>query len=142
MGIHCFQMALSDQDGRQRFYRSNIGGAGSIVEPNMQETGVSNTHDGLIFRSGPSVQTSRLDTFCAQHRLGQIDHIHMDAQGAEYQIVVGLGDLRPRSIWAETCEFNTYRTGLTLGDFDRLMTERQYRLVFRDDMDSLYALEQ
>ena len=71
----------------------------------------------------------------------KIDYMHIDVQGAEYKVVVGLGDLRPTYIFAETCEFETYDTGVTLSDFDELMKEKGYKIIQRHDYDTLYVYD-
>ena len=96
-------------------------------------------HDGLLFNlEGYEVQTVRLDTFCELNNIPHIDYLHMDVQGAEELVVKGLGSLRPGFIFAETCEFDSYKSGTTLEAFEQLLFDMGYSIVNRFKDDTLY----
>jgi len=146
VGISIAPIALSDQDGATTFFPSdNLNGkvwrySGSIMKPRMKpgsREGVN--HPGLLFDDkGYEVQTVRLDTFCKLNSINRIDHIHIDVQGAEMKVLSAMGDLRPQTIFAETCEFDTYETGVTLESFDAFMQQLGYRVERRFEYDTLY----
>ena len=141
--------AISDKKGEATFFPSeNYNGqpwrySGSLMKPIVVPgTSEETTHPGLHYNmKGVKVKTIRLDDFCKKNRIKSIDYMHIDVQGAEYKVIVGLGDLRPGHIFAETCEFETYDTGVTLADFDELMKEKGYRIVQRHDYDTLYVYD-
>ena len=69
--------------------------------------------------------------------------MHLDVQGAEYNVIKGISETcKPNSIFAETCEFKTYQTNLTIEIFDKLLFEKGYKIVERFEYDTLYTLEQ
>lgn len=143
---HC---AVSDKNGVATFFPSeDYNGkswrySGSLMKPIVVPgTNEETTHPGLRYdMKGVEVKTMRLDSFCKKNRIKKIDYMHIDVQGAEHKVIVGLGDMRPSFIFAETCEFETYDTGITLQGFDALMSERGYKIVQRHDYDTLYVHE-
>jgi 2-O-methyltransferase len=142
-GVFVVQKAMSDKSEVTTFFPANNEASGSIIYPSVKNTlGESATHNNLTFDlTGVSVVTTTLEAFAKENNIKHIDHIHLDVQGAEYKVICGLGEaLRPSSIFAETCEFKTYKTNLTLEDFDNLMFEKGYRIVERFEYDTLYTL--
>lgn len=141
--------AISDKKGEATFFPSeNYNGqpwrySGSLMKPIVAPgTNEETAHPGLHYdMNGVKVKTVRLDDFCKKNRIKKIDYMHIDVQGAEYKVIVGLGDLRPTYIFAETCEFETYDTGVTLSDFDELMKEKGYKIIQRHDYDTLYVYD-
>lgn len=141
---HC---AVSDKNGVATFFPSeDYNGkswrySGSLMKPIvLPGTNEETAHPGLRYdMEGVEVKTIRLDSFCKKNRVKKIDYMHVDVQGAEHKVILGLGDMRPTYIFAETCEFETYDTGINLEGFDALMTERGYKIMQRHDYDTLYV---
>ena len=145
-GISIHNMAVSDNNGEIDFYNSiDLNGnqwtqSGSILRPSDKE-GVE-IHKGLNYnKDGIKVQTVRLDYFCKINQIENIDLIHMDVQGAEYYAIKGLGELRPKIIFCETCEYESYQNSLTLNDLDNLLFEMGYEVKERLIYDTLYTLK-
>ena len=90
---------------------------------------------------GYEVQIVRLDTFCELNNIDHIDYLHIDVQGAEKFVIEGLGILKPYFIFAETCEFATYESGITTEEFDSYMNNLGYEIVKRFRDDTLYKLK-
>jgi len=145
-GIQVIPFALSDENGVVTFYPSdNLNGkewkySGSllkpIVKPGTQE-GIN--HAGLIFDTrGYDVPIKKLSTFCDEEGITKVDYIHIDVQGAEIKVLSALEHIRPKLIFAETCEFDTYDTGITLSDFDKFMEASGYNIHTRYQYDTLY----
>ena len=62
----------------------------------------------------------------------------MDVQGAETKVIKGMGTYRPKIIFAETCEFDTYETDTNLQQFDKLMISLNYEIAERLEYDTFY----
>jgi len=134
-------IALSDEDSEVTFFVCNHKYSGSIIEPTLKEGTTEGLYNSdLKFDNSYKVRTAKLDTYCKENNINHIDWIHMDAQGAEYRIMKGLGSIRPRFIFSETCEYKTYKTGITLEIFDKLMTDLGYTIEERLEYDTLYKL--
>lgn len=147
--INVVPVALSDVDDLVKFYSSiSFGGnehkaSGSLLKPKTKpNTSEGFFHDTLLFDlNGYDIQTVRIDTFCKLNDISNIDFLHMDVQGAEYKVLNGLGDIRPVFIFAETCEFETYESNITLETFDSYMKDLGYEIVKRFRDDTLYKLK-
>jgi FkbM family methyltransferase len=48
-----------------------------------------------------TVPATRLETYCMASAIGHIDLLHIDAQGAEHDVLIGLGPLRPSLVYLE-----------------------------------------
>lgn len=144
-GVKVFNLAVSNEDGEITFYNStNLNGtewtcSGSILKPTKEE-GVT-IHPGLNYnKDGLKVKSVRLDSFCKENNIEEIDVIHMDIQGAEYYGIKGLGDsLRPKLIFCETCEYDSYEDSLTQKDLDDLLESMGYEMYVRLEYDTLYV---
>ena len=150
-GLHYFNKAVSDINGVATFYPSlswkdkEHRASGSICVPVVDETTntMLNGYHNLRFdMAGYEIETTRLDTFCAAEKITNIDYLHIDVQGAEDKVIRGMGELRPKYVYAETNLFGTslYETTTTLGDFDTMMTSLGYSIFDRTNSDTLYTL--
>lgn len=142
VGVKVFDLAVSDKDGETTFYNSTkLNGmewtcSGSVLKPTYK------THPGLTYNdNGLTVKTVRLDSFCKEHNIDNIDILHMDVQGAEYYVVKGFGDVRPKILFCETCEYESYENSLTQKDLDNLLEEMGYEIKERLTYDTLYVLK-
>jgi FkbM family methyltransferase len=145
-GVKIHNVAISDKKGELTFYNStDLNGmqwtcSGSILKPSAKE-GVE-IHPGLHYnKEGLKVPAMRLDEFCESKGIDHIDVIHMDVQGAEYYAIQGLGKLRPKILFCETCEFESYEGALTLEDLDNLLFSMGYEIKERLIYDTLYVLK-
>jgi FkbM family methyltransferase len=80
---HFAQLALSDSDGEGRFFlpKDRAWTNGSLIE-------------GFTEQMQPfSVETMRLDTYCARADITKIDLIKIDVEGAELKVLTGMGSL-------------------------------------------------
>ncbi|MBO4228425.1 FkbM family methyltransferase [Bradyrhizobium neotropicale] len=90
--VKLFEIAISDRNGRIEFHPSNGDGdakewdlSGSIRRPknHLVEYGWVRFDDPI------SVETRRLDDWCSQANIKDIDFIWMDVQGAESDVIAG-----------------------------------------------------
>lgn len=145
--IHWDWMAASDHTGTIYFYPSvsygqygSWTGSGSIILPEVIEnTDVSPIYPDLKFDlNGQEVPCTTIDDYCETRDIPHIDWLHIDAQGAEFKILGALNKILPSFIWAEHCEFATYKTGVTIAEFDQMLAEKGYEIVERFGSDTLY----
>lgn len=128
-------LALSDSEGQTIFYESSGVNdcSGSILKS-------THKRDDMKFSAGVPVPMTTLENFCRNNGVNFIDVIHMDVQGAEYKVMKGLGNLRPKMVFAETAEYENYDGSLTRDDLDNLMASLGYRVELRLQYDTLYIL--
>ena len=143
-GILVAPVAVSNKNDTTIFYNSPThNGSGSTLKPRVKDgTCEGINHGGLLYdMNGYEVQIVRLDTFCELNNIDHIDYLHIDVQGAEKFVIEGLGSIRPYFIFAETCEFETYESGITTEQFDLYMNDLGYEIVKRFRDDTLYKLK-
>ncbi len=118
--VHCYPMALSDRSGTKKLFVSsgqppriekqnwNYGNkSSSLLSPHR----VAVTHPWLNFSDTIDVPVIRLDTFMEDKSLHDIHFFHLDVQGAELEVLNGLGEKLQhiRSIWLEVAKQELYK---------------------------------
>lgn len=147
LGINIVNTAISDKIGTIKFFNStSFNGipwtcSGSILKPTKEE-GVT-IHTGLNYnKDGILVESTTIEKFCEENQIDNVDVIHMDIQGAEYYAIKGLGEkLKPKIIFCETCEYESYEESLTQKDLDDLLFNLGYEIKYRLIYDTLYLLK-
>jgi FkbM family methyltransferase len=143
-GVLVFDYAMSDEEGEVIFYNSETmkgkewSCSGSILKPVTVNGTNEGLHEGLLYNlTGHPVKAITFKSFCDNNQIIP-DVVHMDVQGAETKVIKGIGEYRPKIIFAETCEFNVYETNTNLEEFDKLMFSLGYEIVERLPTDTLY----
>ncbi len=108
--IEVCPLAASDVDGSVDFVTEDTGQMGHIIG------------NGLAGRTGVvSVQATRIDSLCAQQRLGKIDLVKLDVEGAEAKALNGMAGLLARCRPLVICEWHPRVAGSDYsGVFGRL----------------------
>ncbi|NTS43770.1 FkbM family methyltransferase [Flavisolibacter sp. BT320] len=116
--VHIESTALSDTEGEFSFY---VSGGSPYGSENVQNTTIIpkewNKSSSLLrpshllekefpwleFKEQTVVKTKRLDNYLYCHSIANIDFIHMDVQGAELKVLLGLGQKikNVKVIWLE-----------------------------------------
>ena len=145
LGIVVVDQAMSDQEGEVTFYNSETmkgvewSCSGSILKPVTVNGTNEGLHEGLLYNlTGHLVKATTFKAFCDENKICP-DVVHMDVQGAETKVMMGIGEYRPTLIFAETCEFKVYETNTNLEEFDKLMFSLGYEIVERLPTDTLYV---
>lgn len=105
--------------------------SGSILESQHKRT-------DLKFKTPVKVPTTTIEKFCQDNDIKEIDLIHMDVQGAEFCVMQGIGNMRPKMIFCETAEYDNYKNAGTLEDFDDLMGDAGYMIEKVLQYDTLF----
>lgn len=79
-----FPYALSQEDGRATFF----------VGDNLCTSSLKEFVPGAAFttKEAIEVETKRLDTFCEEHGITEIEHLKCDAQGSDLDVIKSLGE--------------------------------------------------
>ena len=114
------QAAVSNYTGKANFNCAFTGdfGTGSICS---FADGLDKSWPGredLASYDHVEVDVIRLDEFCFKNRIQQIDYLHVDAQGHDLEVLMGLGDVL--SIVKEGC------VEMPLNDSVKLYKEQKY----------------
>jgi FkbM family methyltransferase len=144
--VSLFELALSDKDGETIFYQS--GGqldsesagtmpegwdlSGSIRKPKDHLT----EHDWVTFEKNITIQTRRLDGWCSEQHIQDIDFIWMDVQGAEIDVFKGATEIltRTRFIYTEYSDKELYEGQPTLSDILAFLPDFEIAIQYSGDV--------
>jgi FkbM family methyltransferase len=137
-GIHYFHVAMDSENSTKKFI------------PSISENGNVHPYSGSFYKDVAAssnkvygepydVPTVRLDTFCKAFRI-KPDFIHIDVEGSEFNILSSMGTVKPKAIWTEIVGFQSYKCEKSFDEFNSMMDNLGYRLVYNDNSDGLYCL--
>ena len=131
--------AVCLKDGPIDWYTSKIDGKvdgqGSLYQhsdeykekfPHIEQTTESETVDGL-----------RFDRVCELNNIDEIDFMHMDIEGAEFDALLSMGSNRPKLIFMEMLP-NYFEKVKGVKAIEKLLVSFGYTLVARLSQDRLY----
>jgi len=85
-----------------------------------------------------SVEGIRIDTFCRRAGIDDVDVAHIDVEGAEYDVVAGLGDIRPKLLYVEAAPFDAWIGAKRPAELHRKLSCSGYLLAADLGGDRLY----
>jgi FkbM family methyltransferase len=144
--IHIESFALSDDEGSCTFY---VSGGSPYANQNIVNTTIrpkewnksssllkpsallSETLPWLTFSEKIVVETKRLDNYLGEKNIKKIDFIHLDVQGAELKVLVGLGKLirNVKAIWLEVENVELYENQPLRGEIINFLKSNNFYLV-------------
>lgn len=142
--INYFKVAVCDKDGTTIFHPCltehgrNHPFSGSIFKPMDFHT----KYHEQVYGDPITIDSIRLETFCKEHNITP-DFIHIDVEGAELKVFQNIGEYKPKCIWAEVGVFNCYDSNTSLKEFNQLMKNMGYYMVYgppENNADALYCL--
>jgi FkbM family methyltransferase len=144
--VQLFQLALSNAQGTATFYQSSGGEPGAHEAPAGQDWDASGSikkpkkhlekHADIRFDSTLEIETRRLDDWCREAGIEQIDFLWMDVQGAEREVLEGAGDMLERThfIYTEYSNEELYEGQATLAELLRLLPGFEVLIVYPGDV--------
>ena len=134
-GNVAFNVALSDVDGRTKFYVTDNGrgnnGSSSILPLGKHAT----FYPHVTVKEELIVETARFDTFMAANsiELSKYNFLNIDVQGAELHVIKGMGDLINGFdyVMAEINEAEFYKGGALLDDLEGYLKEHGFNLEMK-----------
>jgi len=134
-------LALSDREGKAKFYVSsgepetrfsgedwNYGNkSSSLLKPSGSDSMPSWIHFGKTIE----VSCAKLDDYCREEGITRIDWIHMDVQGAEYQVIEGGREIlkHSRAVWLETMDEKVYQDQKLRWEIEDVFHSMGFRLI-------------
>ena len=113
--LNVFNYAVCDVDGVIEFYQvqdpnvmdhnKKYGSSGSI---NKKTNFYKETFDHVKELNSISIPSIRIDTFCKNNKITNIDYMHIDTEGAELKVLSGFGNIRPKLLRLENCYGKKY----------------------------------
>lgn len=149
--ISFFQLAISNVRGSVDFYPSlcmlkDAGDTHSKGEPGGQGSMYrhsevyKNTYKHIVQYEKPiKVFSDRLDNIFYENKISlqEVDLLHIDVEGSEYEVIQGLSMYKPKVIFVETLE-GMFEGAKSKWDLDNLLINKGYQLVGDFVSDRLY----
>lgn len=138
--INTLNCAVFDRSGEhewhQRISRDMNHGSCSLYAPkaSVKKRFAGQIDDGETI----TVPTMTLEDICGMMGYDHIDILHADIEGAEYPMLLGMGDLRPRLIFIETIDY--WDDAPAPGQAHEYLESIGYKRTKNMKKDSLYAL--
>ena len=88
-GVTYYPRALGRANERRKFYETSDPMCSSMYPPNSELLDRYNNMDVARLKQVSELDTSSLDSFCAEHAIGDVDFIKIDIQGAELEVFEG-----------------------------------------------------
>ena len=140
-----YQLALSNQKGKVRFYKSFTEYKTNSVPEKYDFISIDDYQNNLLHNSGSSsikkgytnclseeyyVQTIRFDDWYNNNKIGAIDFVWIDVQGAEHEVIDGMGATIQKIsyIWMEYGE-NEYNGALSRDQTIELLCSKSFSVV-------------
>ena len=148
-GIKTFNKAVYSKSGVIDFYPAKCflkdagsfhkpgeyGGQGSIYKHNEKyKTNFPHIEQEI---DPVKVESTSISDFCLSENLNEISLIHIDAEGAESDVINGFGDIRPKLIYMEV-QNNLFNNGISSQSVHDLIIKMNYTLVKDLGIDKLY----
>jgi 2-O-methyltransferase len=113
-GLNFVPFAVSDKVGTATFFDAEVFDDEGKIGPRIDAQGSFFQHTDVYKYKNPrikqkpettEVQTITVENFCAEKNIAEIDVLYVDVEGAELQVVKGMGNLRPKMVFVETLDF-------------------------------------
>jgi len=141
-GVYGYQLAVGAENCPIYFYQSygQNKQSSSVYKPTQI---LYNKLNKMKFRDPIEVQQITIKSFCLHQSMVQnienkIDLLHIDAHGAEKNVIIGLENIRPKLIYSEVCAFDRYNCGYTKEEFNYYLSLMGYKLEKELEFDNLY----
>lgn len=146
--IHTFNYAVCEYNGFADFYsvkdpnvmdhEDKFGSSGSL---NQRTEKYKNQFTHIKEQEAKKVPCIRLDTFCENNNIKNIDFLHVDVEGAEHRVVQGFGELRPSILWMETYLGKDYygKNAYVTSELNKMILDMGYIIAEKTPADTLYV---
>lgn len=103
-----------------------LGSRAEVVRFGQAATAAS-VHASRVHAEGGTIEApvTRADSYCAEHGINAIDFVKVDAEGSDFEVLVGFGDLLATAVHAIQFEFGplSLAAGHPLSDFYGLLED-------------------
>lgn len=153
-GLNFVPFAVSDKVGTATFYDAEVFDDEGKIGPRIDAQGSFFQHTDIYKHKNPrikqkaettEVKTITVESFCVEKNISEIDVLYVDVEGAELQVVKGMGSLRPKMVFVETLDFsNATKAAMWHGEatksqeLENYLISIGYQLVKILDADRLY----
>lgn len=130
---HLLPMAVGEHNGFASFHLNVFTAAGSLLP--MDETSRREWIGGELLQQAAKVMVpcTRLDTFLEANGISQVDYLKVDAQGADFYVLLSAGDrlkdIRKIKVEVTITPTQIYIGGVSKEQFLKYLTDRGFVLI-------------
>ena len=147
-GVQAFNLAFGSEESILKLHLNADHQTNSLLGASKDPESVTRDHSAYETHESVDVKVERIDKFCTDHEIQAIDHLKLDAQGYELEILKGCGNmLGPdtiRTISLEILFLPFYEKQAHFHEILALLHSRGYRLfqLFYQDVHNQLGLIQ
>lgn len=143
-GVETFPFAMSNVVGEIQFYKSRhvegVNAQGSVLKPGAAYSSNYShivSHDAVPI----SVPATTMDEWCDQMKVKHVDLLHLDVEGAEHLVFLGMQKIRPKIVFAEFLIDGGWEGQAKFTETLELLASYGYRLVRELSFDKIFIHE-
>lgn len=143
-GVHTSNLAICHENTQIGYYQAtNVDGVNA--QSSILKTGeiYRNTYGHIVKHAENEkfIQARTLDLFAEENDITSIDLLHVDVEGAEYQVFLGMENIRPKMIFAEFLFDGGWVGQASFEDTIALLEKYGYKLWKRLPHDRIFVLK-
>jgi FkbM family methyltransferase len=127
--IHCYKIALSNEDGINDFYISEGGSnmSSSLLEPQQHLI----DHPDVYFKEKMSVKTLTLDSWATANGIERVDLLWLDMQGSELDMLKASERILPtvKVIYTEVSVRETYKGVALYPELKMWLEQKGFKVI-------------
>jgi len=120
--VHCFKLAIAEEEGTKTFYVNRNVDTNSLLKPKLSGLSSDKQVENL---SVVTVSSTTLDKFCNENKINQIDILKMDIQGGELAALKGASGLllhkQVQNIYSEVYFMEQYESQPLFHDISKFL---------------------
>jgi 2-O-methyltransferase len=141
-GAELIQTAVCAEDGPIDWFTATIDGKSQAQGSLFRQSSRYKKKFPFVKQvdSPASIEGTRIDSLCNRLDISDVDLLHMDIEGAEYEAIKGLGNVRPKAIFLEMRD-KLFLSVPQSSETDKLLRSLGYKLVIHLGIDRFYVLQ-
>ena len=128
IGVKYFPFAIGKKKEIRKFYETNHPMCSSLYKPNHNLLSLYNNMEVSFLKEESEIETIDLDTFVSENKIGNVDFLKIDVQGAELDIFKGATKTLKNSLFiiSEVEFLKIYENQPLFGDVSNFLSDNDF----------------
>ena len=128
VGVKYFPFAIGKKKEIRKFYETNHPMCSSLYKPNHNLLSLYNNMEISFLKEESEIETIDLDTFVSENKIGNVDFLKIDVQGAELDIFKGATKILKNSLFiiSEVEFLKIYENQPLFGDVSNFLSDNDF----------------
>ena len=128
IGVKYFPFAIGKKKEIRKFYETNHPMCSSLYKPNHNLLSLYNNMEISFLKEESEIETIDLDTFVSENKIGNVDFLKIDVQGAELDIFKGATKTLKNSLFiiSEVEFLKIYENQPLFGDVSNFLSDNDF----------------